>query len=406
MKRSFFTLIELLVVIAIIAILAAMLLPALQQARERGKQISCVNMLSQMGKAAQFYAADNDDFVLSYTMPSASRPGEWGAGELSVFDAHDIAVVGEKGSYIDGQDPFDPEGEEGYRGPHGMSFWRCGNIRLEGYTFMNSGNWCHAIFKSRDITVRGVTVYGGHDGVDLRTCDRALIEDCVFHTGDDCVAGFDNIGVTVRGCVVNTACQAFRFGGKDVLFENCVSSERRFGFRGHLTDEEKRLGALTNINCRHEMTVPFNYYCDFRAVLREPAENIVIKNCRFSQAHELIKLEFDGLHRWCCNRSLRDITFENCEIGGLTRAGMLWGDEKEKVTCIFKNSRIRAAEGAGSEPLLVAGNFEKIIFEDCVIEGFSDPTVLAGTDGKVEIIRSTPVTVRRAAPEECRKAHP
>ena len=81
MKRSFFTLIELLVVIAIIAILAAMLLPALQQARERGKQISCVNMLSQMGKGAQFYAADNDDFVLSYTMPSASRPGEWGAGD-------------------------------------------------------------------------------------------------------------------------------------------------------------------------------------------------------------------------------------------------------------------------------------------------------------------------------------
>ena len=87
MKRSFFTLIELLVVIAIIAILAAMLLPALQQARERGKQISCVNMLSQMGKGAQFYAADNDDFVLSYTMPSASRPGEWGAGEW--YNAYD-----------------------------------------------------------------------------------------------------------------------------------------------------------------------------------------------------------------------------------------------------------------------------------------------------------------------------
>jgi prepilin-type N-terminal cleavage/methylation domain-containing protein len=61
--KKHFTLIELLVVIAIIAILAAMLLPALSAARERARNASCVNKLKQCGMADLMYAGDNSDFI-------------------------------------------------------------------------------------------------------------------------------------------------------------------------------------------------------------------------------------------------------------------------------------------------------------------------------------------------------
>jgi prepilin-type N-terminal cleavage/methylation domain-containing protein/prepilin-type processing-associated H-X9-DG protein len=62
MKKSF-TLIELLVVVAIIAILAALLLPALTKAREKAKAQSCMNQMKTLGQVEIFYSDDNKEFL-------------------------------------------------------------------------------------------------------------------------------------------------------------------------------------------------------------------------------------------------------------------------------------------------------------------------------------------------------
>lgn len=111
----FFTLIELLVVIAIIAILAAMLLPALGKARSRGRSIDYLNNIRQLSAVMTLYATDNHGYVSPPTHNSGAPWYFWGQ---KLIDAKYITIkqltCQEQHSYIN---------KDCYYSHYGLNYW-------------------------------------------------------------------------------------------------------------------------------------------------------------------------------------------------------------------------------------------------------------------------------------------
>ena len=279
---------------------------------------------------------DTDDTGGRRAVNAASQ---WNDAIIRIYKAENVAVIGEKGSVIDGNNSYNPDGEEHYRGVHGISAHKCSNLHFEGYTIRNTGNWAHNVWKSTDVVFANLTIRAGHDGVHFRGCTGVKVENCDMQTGDDSIAGFDNQNVTINNCSLNTSCSAFRFGGTHVSIDNCrCYGPGVYPHRGTLTDEQKAAGAMASDNeGRRNMLSVFTYFADKSLPIREQAGDITITNMSCENVDRFLHYNLSGNETWQQGMPLQDITFKNVSAEGIKMPLCAYADENIPFRLTLEN---------------------------------------------------------------------
>lgn len=313
-------------------------------------------------RGAELYGSDNCDDYEVFPIPAHvdmrsdmelitqyyGQPWEtYRRAILSAYGEKNISIIGEPGSAIDGVNCYDPDGEEGYRGPHVIFLSCCENVHLEGYTARHSGNFLHEANNCKNLTMRRVTCLGGSDGIHLHCTENTLIEDCLFKTGDDCIAGINIKNMTVRRCILNTSCNLFRMGGVGIHVEDMYAYGP--GYYPHRKTVVKgKNDELPREEGRHNLLWLVDYFASTNYPY-QPSE-LYFKNCVIDNAEGVLYYNADvgplqsGTH-------LGLISLENVRFTDAKQTSLPMADANEPLTVRLKDVSVEFHKSSGATKL-------------------------------------------------------
>jgi polygalacturonase len=243
-------------------------------------------------------------------------------------------------------------GPGSYLRPPFVQPYLCENVLIEGVKIRRSPFWNVHPVLCRNVIVRGIDVMGhgpNNDGIDPESVDMMLIEDCVFDTGDDCIAvnsGRNEDGrrlatpaqnILIRDCrmreghggvVVGSQISG---GARWVFAENCLMDSPDLWYAIRFKNNALRGGLLENFYYRDisvgqvgraAVTCDFNYEEGANGRFVPRLRNVVIERLRAAQAVRV--LDSQGLP----GAPVTDITLRDCSFDGVTQPSIVRHTER------------------------------------------------------------------------------
>jgi len=274
---------------------------------------------------------------------------------IAAYDATNITIEAESGAIIDGQDVFDPNGEESFRGPMGMVFARVSKLHLKNYSIENTANWSHVIAGCSDVQIEDVSILAGHDGFNLHHSKKIEVANCVIKSGDDCLAGYDVSNLLVHDTVLNTACNSMRIGGVNIHVDRCLfTGPGEYPHRSEHT---------------HFTHAMFKWYAVDADTIETAGSNIKITNSVMFDSRNLLTYDFNNKEIMQNGQPLRELELTGNVIGKIRQTSKFLGNG-EPVRLRIKGCRITPPV---NQPLLMIDDAVELILDDVT---FTVPTTV------------------------------
>jgi len=254
--------------------------------------------------------------------------------------------------------------------PQLVSFNKCEGILLEDVTLLRSPFWVIHPLHSTDITVRRVKMINdgpNGDGCDPECCDRVLIEDCYFNTGDDCIAiksgrnrdgrerNMPSKNIIIRRCEMKNGHGGVVVGSEisggcqNVYAHDCVMDSPELERVLRIKTNSCRGGVIENINMR----------------------NITVGVCK----EAVLKINTDYEPKEVCCRgyypTVRNVLMENVTCQKSRYGVMIVGYEADSLSYTVNHITVRNCQfdGVYGKPVYQIGKAEDITYDNLKING-------------------------------------